>query len=120
MSVEANKTLIRRQIERWTEYNSAILDDLYAACVEWHEIDMLLSGIDAVKQRYFDERDIYSYRHFDIEELIGEGDKVVVRLLFYGTRATGEREVKTGIQIYRVDNGKIQEMWQVWQDGEAL
>jgi predicted ester cyclase len=120
MSMEENKTLIRRCLEAWSEWESALLEELHAIDVEWHVADLTLQGIDAVKQMHGVQRSSYSYRHFDIEVLIVEGDWVVARLLFHGTRTTGEQEVKHGIQIYRVGDGKVQDLWEVWQDDKPF
>lgn len=58
--------------------------------------------------------------HVDIEDLIAEGDKVVVRATGHGTHRgefmgispTGKRISVRWIAIYRVENGKLVEHWQ--------
>lgn len=55
-----------------------------------------------------------------VDDLIAEGDKVVVRATGHGTHSgdfmgiapTGKRISVTWIAIYRVDNGKLAEHWQ--------
>ena len=47
-----------------------------------------------------------------IEDIIAEGDKVVVRNTWRGTnRATGQRLQFGGIVIWRIADGKIVERW---------
>ena len=58
-------------------------------------------------------------QHATIEDLVAEGDKVACRWSgrathqgdLMGVAATGKAIVLTGIAIYRVANGKIQEEW---------
>jgi len=57
--------------------------------------------------------------HFTFEDLIAEGDKVVVRWTSRGTQQgelmgippTGKQFSATGIEIYRLEGGKIVEHW---------
>jgi predicted ester cyclase len=59
---------------------------------------------------------------FDIEDLIGEGDKVVVRGLWSGTHKgafgdyppTGKRISAMTVNIYRLADGKIVEEQELW------
>jgi steroid delta-isomerase-like uncharacterized protein len=57
--------------------------------------------------------------HFDIEDLVAEGDKVVARLTVSGTHRgemmglapTGKRIQTSGIEVFRVADGKLAEHW---------
>jgi steroid delta-isomerase-like uncharacterized protein len=58
-----------------------------------------------------------------VEDLLGEGDKVVARWTMRGTHQgeieelgppTGKRIEATGISIYRVEGGKIAEYWAIY------
>ena len=57
--------------------------------------------------------------HTTIEDLIAEGDKVVVRMMqrgthqgtFFGLAATGKQVTVAGIAIFRLRNGQIVEEW---------
>jgi len=57
--------------------------------------------------------------HVSIEDVIGEGDRVVVRFTLRGTHQgelmgiapTGKQVAMTGISIIRVANGKFLEEW---------
>ena len=57
--------------------------------------------------------------HFIIEDMIAEGDKVVCRVTntgthkgeFMGIGATGKAMTITGIEIFRIANGKLVEHW---------
>jgi steroid delta-isomerase-like uncharacterized protein len=57
--------------------------------------------------------------HLGVEDIIAEGDRVVVRLTFHGTHqaalmgipATGKQISGTGINIHRLASGKAVEQW---------
>jgi steroid delta-isomerase-like uncharacterized protein len=57
--------------------------------------------------------------NFSIDDIVAERDKAVVRYTLKGTHkgpyrgvpATGKQIVSNGIEIYRIDGGKIKEVW---------
>lgn len=62
--------------------------------------------------------------HITIEDMMAEGDKVAYRYSMRGTHqadfmgiaATGRPINVTGIRIFRVSDGKIQEAWEGWDE----
>jgi len=58
----------------------------------------------------------------EVDEVIAEGDRVMLRWTFHGTQqgeylgypATGRQVSHTGINIFRIENGKIAEMWDLY------
>jgi steroid delta-isomerase-like uncharacterized protein len=60
--------------------------------------------------------------HWEIEEMFSAGDRVVVRWTGSGTHVgevngippTGKDVQVDAISIFRMDGGKIAEMWEVW------
>src|SRR5713101_3260858 len=65
---------------------------------------------------------------FTIEEMIAEGDKVVVRWTARGTHQgafrgippTGKQVTITGVEIHRVVGGKIVEGWRKWDRMDVM
>lgn len=63
----------------------------------------------------------YSDLNFTIEDVVAEGDKVVVRFTLRGTHKgellgvapTGKKVSQAGISIFRIAGGKIAEIWAV-------
>lgn len=119
MSIEENKALVRRVAEGWVTLDPETFEDQRAEDIKWHGIEQYVEGREAVKEVYLAQFDLYKDRHYTVEDLIAEGDKVAAKLLFRGTLISGEQELLTGINIYRISDGRVQEAWFVWQDGQA-
>ena len=120
--METNKHVARRYYEEvLNERNVDLLDELAARDYEEHDplpgqrsgleglkdrVNMLIGGLDP---------------HFTIEDVIAENDKVVVRWTssgrnvgdFLGIPATGRSFTIAGIDIHRVEGGKLAEHWHV-------
>lgn len=123
MSVEENKALIRRGVEEgWNKQNVDIFDELAASDVVHH--DWNTRGLKAFKQAISADMTAFPDVHLTIEDMIAEGDKVVVRYTFRGTQQgetqgippTGKRVTVPGIFICRCAGGKIVEEWDMWDD----
>ncbi len=124
MSTEDNKALVRRLIEEvWNQGNLAVFDELYAPDFIFHD-----PGLPHVRTREEDKQWIagilntFPDFHIAIDDLIAEGDQVVVRLTARGTNtgdlvapaphpATGKHVTITGIAIARLADDKFVEIW---------
>jgi steroid delta-isomerase-like uncharacterized protein len=109
MSVSENKAFVTRYLDALSgkEKPAAVVDQFVS------EADALLkqhiAGYEAAFPRYA----------LDVEDMIAEADKVVVRFTFraaYGggfmsIPATGQKVAVPGIIIYRIADGKIVEHW---------
>ena len=109
MSVSENKVLISR-------YLDAINGKEKPAAV----VDQFISEADAVLKQHIAGYEAAFPRYvLDVEDLIAEADKVVLRFTFSATygggfmniRATGQQVAVPGIIIYRIADGKIVEHW---------
>ena len=77
-------------------------------------------GTDGFKQLIVAYRSAYPDLHVSVEDVIGEGDRVVVRWTSRGTNtgslmgmpATGRRVEVLGISIFRFEGGKVAEEWE--------
>ena len=120
MSAE-NKEIVRRYIEEvWTQGNLAIIDELFAANFVNHTPARgLPPDREGFKQFAVAYRAGFPDLQATLEEIIGEGDKVVTRWTargthrgeFMGVAPTGKKATVTGISITRVAGGKIVEDW---------
>lgn len=121
MSTEENKQVVRRWIaEAWENKNLDVIDELHAADYVGHIVGTPgpVRGREAFKQlfaTYFAAFDLHRRNEF----LVAEGDKVVAydtyRVKhtgeFAGIPPTGKELTATGIDIYRIVDGKIVEQW---------
>jgi steroid delta-isomerase-like uncharacterized protein len=104
---EANKAFIRRYLEAISGQpkTEAMLREFIANEVLIEHVKVF----EAAFPRY----------ELDIEDMMAEGDKVVIRALLrgvhsgelFGVPATGNRVEVPGILIYRIENGKVAEFW---------
>jgi len=121
VSIEENKRLYRRWFEEVVNTgNLAVADELLAADYVLH-----FPGIPTPLDREQHKGLVAMFRagfpdwHEAVEEMIGEGDKVVARLTgrgthrgeFQGIPPTGKRVTASGIGIGRIAGGKIVETW---------
>ncbi len=123
MSIEENKALIRRGTEILNRGNvteiSTTLDELFVPDFVRHDPAGGFRSREDYKQFLFSLLAALPGQ-FTIEDLIAEGDKVVLRYTFHGTHQgqwrglppTGKPVTFTGIFIYRILDGKIVEGWE--------
>jgi steroid delta-isomerase-like uncharacterized protein len=125
MSTETNKATVRRIIEEgWNEGKIAVFDEL--AAPNWIHHDPgrpHVRTLEDYKRHVTATRSAFPDIHFTIEDLIAEGDQVVLRWMRRGTHtgdlvtptvrlpATGKQVTVTGITIFRFADGKVVETW---------
>ena len=122
MTTEENKALVRRYYEEVLNGgNVGLLQDI--AVEEYDEHDPLPgqgNGVAGLRQRVEMLRDALR-PHFTLEDIIAEGDRVVVRWInrgalvgaFLGLPPSGKSFAIAGIDIHRVQNGRMSEHWHV-------
>jgi steroid delta-isomerase-like uncharacterized protein len=126
MSTEDNKAIARRFIEEgWNQGNLTVFDELCAPDYIYHDPVSAVHTREDYKQLVTEGRRVYPDFHLTIEDLIAEGDKVVVRYTLRGTNtgdlvtpsmpmpipATGKKVTGPGISITRIAGGKAVETW---------
>ena len=120
MSTEQNKALSRQWREEFDKKNWAALDEFVAPNVVMHfagnpEPINLEATEQMLKMFYTAFPDL----HHTFDDLIAEGDKVMLRLTFRGTHQeefqgippTGNKIEFTAIVVDRFEGGKIVEHW---------
>jgi len=112
MSPPENKLLAQRLVEEaWNKRNFAVVEDMVAPDHVFHDPSspQLGSGPEA----YMNRMKLYAGAfdtHFTIEDLIAEGDRVVVR---WTARGRNDLSI-TGVTIHRISGEKIVETWGNW------
>ncbi len=123
MSAEGNKAVLRREVEELYNHtgNLDAADGIFDPNYVGHEpTSGETRGIEGAKRFAATFREAFPDLECTIEDMIAEGDKVVMRFRGGGTHQgeteafgppTGRRMEMTGITIKRLSGGKIVEAW---------
>jgi len=123
MSLEANKAIVIQLYEEvFNKGDLDLADRLIAPNAVNHDPQLppgLPGGSQGLKAVVTMLRSAFPDDHHTIEDLVAEGDKVVVRLThsgthqgsFLGLAPTGKHITNTSIHIFRMASGKIVEAW---------
>jgi steroid delta-isomerase-like uncharacterized protein len=120
MSIEQNKAVARRLFEEvWNSKNLAVLDELAGPNFVFHNSVQTLYGPEGFKQFATTYHNAFPEAHFTIEDVIAEGDSVVLRWTARGTHKgellgippTGKQVTVSGITVTLLSNGKSVEGW---------
>jgi len=120
---EQNKELIRKFFKEWNGRNIDVMSELHAPDAKFNHpsesaapipFEDALEGIQMLWQAFPDIT-------VTIEDIIAEGDKVVVMFIGRGTHqkdlwgipATGFKAEAGAIEIFRIEAGKIGEAWEI-------
>jgi steroid delta-isomerase-like uncharacterized protein len=123
---EENKALVRGS---WEMESPEDLDEFYPPDVVWHMPEQELRGIEEAKQFVSSFLEAFPDISFSVEDLIAEGDKVVSRYTGRGTHQgetedfgppTGKQLEVEGITIHRIEDGKIVEEWNQYDNLSIL
>jgi steroid delta-isomerase-like uncharacterized protein len=118
---EENKAIAQRSWELVGQHDPDLLGEVYAAHLVWHEPDQDVQGIEEAKQYYSMYLSAFPDLHATVEDVIAEDDKVVTRYTVRGTHQgeieefgppTGRQVEIKGITIHRIEDGKIVEEWE--------
>jgi steroid delta-isomerase-like uncharacterized protein len=121
MSTEENKARVRRLFEEvWNTGDLARADEFVADDYVSHNA---IPGLPPGREGFQQIVDLYHRAfpdlQFTLEDLMAEGDKVVVRFTARGTHQgavggvppTGKQATWTGVHIYRFTDDKVVERW---------
>lgn len=121
MSVEHNKEVTRRfSAEVWGEGNAALADELIASdLVEHTPFPAPTPGLEGHKQVLAMFRSAFPDLKVTVDDVIGEDDWTCLMWHGDGTHtgdmmgipATGKAVHVTGIDVLKLENGKIKERW---------
>ena len=118
---EGNKDLARRSWEFVSQRNPDALEEVYSADSVLHEPDQDLQGLEEVKQYLSMYISAFPDLNVTVEDVIAEGEQVVTRWTIRGTHQgeieefgppTGKQVEIKGITIHRIEDGKIAEEWE--------
>jgi predicted ester cyclase len=121
MSVEHNKALVRRLYEEGlNKGNLAVADEILAPDYIRHGLAPGAPlGPESTKHVFSTMRAALPDLRITVEDMVGEGDKVVARVTgrgthkgeYMGVAPTGKQVTVTFIGIYRFAGSKLKEAW---------
>jgi steroid delta-isomerase-like uncharacterized protein len=127
MPVDQNVSLVKREFdEMWNNHNLDLADELFSP--EFKRYDPgtagLPDGLQGVKALMAAYLAAFPDLYFMIEDIFGAADKVALRWTAYGTHIgelmgiapTGKQIVINGIDLSRIKDGKIVEIWTSWDN----
>jgi steroid delta-isomerase-like uncharacterized protein len=124
VSVEENKALARRFFEEvWNQADESAIDRYIAENAGGNDPDFG-TGREAFRAQWKKWHVAFPDLHFEVEDVIAEGDKVVTRWVLTGTHkgefqgipATGKSIRVTGMSLDRLANGMIAEGFDGWDN----
>ena len=128
MSIEENKALVRRYFED-APYNPEACDEIFAPRFQFHTIlhasvtpQVVECTPQSDKAAYERHKSVWGGWNIEIVEMIAEGDRVMVHWTSHGTHQgephslppTGKQVTNSGINIFRIADGKIAEVWDIY------
>lgn len=110
-----SKDVIRMLYEAINAGDFTMIDEVFTTDFIDHSTPDQVMGPEGVRQYFTRLRTTLPDLHISIDDLIAEGEKVVVRTTWHGTETTstspGKQRSRSMIQIFSIVNGKIREEW---------
>lgn len=115
-----NKAIIARYFEEWADRgNTVVADELLATNLVLRNPPAVIRSLEDYKNGMAKFHAAFPGARYTVEELIAERDKVVARWMLRGKQAVdyqghtpnGKTMTVTGASIFRLAEGKIQEIW---------
>jgi len=120
-TLSANKAVVlRSEAELWSKGNLAVADELYSPDFVCHFVEGIeWKGLNGIKSAVLSHRASFPDWHENVEDIIAEGDRVVIRITSTGTQRgefagippTGRKITIEEFHIYRLAGGRIIEQW---------
>jgi steroid delta-isomerase-like uncharacterized protein len=127
MVPEHEATVRRFFDDLWSDGDLSCADEVLAPTHVHHVGDDTVVGPAALKDMVARFRTAFPDLHFELEDVVSDADRVVVRWTatgthegeFAGIEATGRSARWTGIDLVRLEEGRIVELW-ASADGAGL
>lgn len=129
MSIAENKAVVLRLMEEYfNNSDEKTWEALADPDVVIHGATGSVQGSEIAKSFYAQMKVTFRPWHFTVEDLIAEGDQVVVRLIesgtmsgpFMGQPPSGKQFSTEAVQICRLRDGKLVEMWGFRDTGSVM
>jgi steroid delta-isomerase-like uncharacterized protein len=120
MSIEENKSIVRRFFEVGpSKGDLCAANELLAPGFALHVPLPCSPGVQGIDEVISACRAAFEHLNVSVEDMVAEDDRVAARFTargihkgaFMGLQPTGKSITMTGIEIFRIENGKIAELW---------
>jgi len=128
-ALEANKDLVRQYIDAYNDNDLARFDELLVAdFTRYSRSNVEASSLEEFKDRVRSGTEAFPDRRMEITTLVAEADRVVVYGVWSGTQeapygalpASGKTAVIPFFYMFRIEEGKIHELWTEWDNVNFL
>ena len=112
-ALEKNKALAHRfHMEVIQGKNLALIDEIFTADPVIHYGSPDVTGREKARQiALVDQRAFPKSMDFKHDNVVAEGNLVAFHWILIGVGESGEQAIYEGIDITRIENGKIAELW---------
>ena len=121
-----NKSIVRRWFDEiYTKKHLELMDELHLAAYTWRgPSGVTVTSRDGMRELLGVYFAAFPDLHFTVEDQMSEGDQVVTRWSARGTHSgefegiapTGNSIMFTGITISRLENGRLVEEWESFDE----
>ncbi len=120
MSTDENKEIVRRFFDLGpSRGDMSAAKELLAPNFVLHLPLPAAVGVQGISDVVTACREAFEHLNVTVEDMVAEGDRVAARFTargvhkgqFMGLPPTGKPITMTGIEIFRIENGKIAELW---------
>ncbi|GHO80569.1 hypothetical protein KSD_83400 [Ktedonobacter sp. SOSP1-85] len=112
MSVAESKKMVLALYKAFNEKDLAGIEQVFAESFVDHSTPEQTVGPEGVRAYFATLYDAIPDLRITIDDLVAEGDRVVIRTSWRGTHAESKKAVyRSMIQIFHVNQGKIQGEW---------
>jgi ketosteroid isomerase-like protein len=109
---EANKALAQRYFDILSAGSLASLDQVIAADFTDRTPGAgSTRGPESIRETQGRARQLFEGIRYTVEDLLADGDRVAARYTVRAQRKGGKSVEVTGVTVFRMANGKIQEAW---------
>ena len=117
MTKEDTKDLIQRMYDAFNTRNIAAADEIFAPDFYSHS---LKTGVEGVKKSWTSMLQAFPDTQAIVEEMLVDGDKVASRTRIHGVPALADGTQPMILEMIRVKDQRIAELWGLTNLGEAL
>lgn len=124
-TLEANKELFRQYVEAYNSKDLDRLDELMAPEFARHsQAATEVNSLEEFKADFRQAAEAFPDAYMEFETIVAEGDKVAAYGTWSGTQeaawgpfpGTGQRAELKFFYLFRVEDGKLAEMWTEWDN----